>query len=128
MNSENFGTAVSTEPRNEPLPGANGADSRTGAAVRQELQAAFGLRSGEFTACLAACDDVDVALHAGKNLATLSEIKEVWEDQFEAQALKDWLRQPVPLFKGKTPFEMLQAGKGAEVLHSLIRIKEGMHV
>ena len=94
---------------------------------QQELQTALGLTEAEFARCLLGAGSTPVSQQAKQTAEMLRQIRQSWEDQFSPAALKDWFREPVPLFNGKTPLEAVKEGKAEEVWHVLIRLEEGVH-
>jgi hypothetical protein len=92
----------------------------------EALRLAFGLSPEEFAVYVIGTEQSTFRTATTHRLESLKSIKQVWEDQFEAAALQLWFRRPVPLFEQKTPLEMVASGRAEEVLHSLIRLAEGI--
>ena len=94
--------------------------------AKQELASAFGFSPDELADCLLGAAPQLTVEHAGKNAEKLREIKALWEDQFEADGLKLWVRRTVPLFGGNTPLQLFRQGKFEETLHLLTMFQEGI--
>jgi hypothetical protein len=58
-------------------------------------------------------------------LTRLDELAREIQDTFRPEIIADWLRRPIPAFGGRTPREMILAGRSETVLGALMALNRG---
>lgn len=96
-------------------------------AEKVKLQESFGLTPAELADCVMSAQNAPASQEPKQVERLLKQIKQLWDEQFNPEALKSWFRRSIPAFRGKTPIDMVKEGKAEAVLNLLGRFKEGIY-